>query len=191
VPEMPIFQISLNGKLKQIELTRTTETSFSVRIDGKNIAVKLPSSKLETGTPFRLDIGSKTYQIEIPSIERDRPVDVKVEGTTFKAEFRSNSAKHPIQGFQTAERSLPLRSKIKPVLKQSLAEGAVVAPMTGKIASIKIKRNEIVKANQVLCVIEAMKMENEILSTIDGRVLEINVAEGSPVNEGDVLFIIA
>ena len=41
-------------------------------------------------------------------------------------------------------------------------EGAVTAPMTGKIVKVKVKKGDQVKASQVLCVIEAMKMENEI-----------------------------
>jgi len=187
---MPTLQISLNGKSKQIDLTKIAETSFTVEIDGKRIEVRLPSSKIDTRLPFSLGIGEKNYQIEIPFIERDKSVDVKVDGIIFKAEIKSNSVGKPIQGFQTTEESLPLRSK-PPAFKQSVVEGAVVAPMTGKIVSIKIKKGDAVKANQVLCVVEAMKMENEISSTAAGTVQKINVAEGSPVNEGDVLFIIA
>jgi acetyl-CoA/propionyl-CoA carboxylase biotin carboxyl carrier protein len=62
--------------------------------------------------------------------------------------------------------------------------------MTGKIVSVKVERGDQVKANQVLCIIEAMKMENEINASKAGVIKEVNVFEGSPVNEGDVLFVI-
>jgi biotin carboxyl carrier protein len=72
-----------------------------------------------------------------------------------------------------------------------LVEGAVPAPMAGKIVSIKVKKGETVKAGKVLCVLEAMKMENEIASPKTGMVEEIKVQEGKAVNEGDILMIIA
>ena len=62
--------------------------------------------------------------------------------------------------------------------------------MTGTIVSVKVKKRDSVKASQVLCVIEAMKMENEIGAPRAGVVQEVNVAEGSSVSEGDVLFVV-
>jgi biotin carboxyl carrier protein len=187
---MPIFEVMLNGKMRKVELVRETETSFSVRTDDRSTQVRLPSSKFEIGAPCPMEIGGKTYHIEISSIDRDKPIDVKVDGTSFKLEFKNNYFKTQTQEFQAIKTNLPTQKRASE-LKQSIAEGAVVAPMTGKVMSIKVKKNDLVKINQVLCVVEAMKMENEILSTINGTVQEINVTEGSPVNEGEVLFIIA
>jgi biotin carboxyl carrier protein len=62
--------------------------------------------------------------------------------------------------------------------------------MTGKIVAVRVKKGEQVKAHQVLCVVEAMKMENEILAPKAGTIKEVNVSEGSPVSEGEPLFII-
>jgi biotin carboxyl carrier protein len=62
--------------------------------------------------------------------------------------------------------------------------------MTGKILSIKVKKGEQVKAGQVLCILEAMKMENEIAAPKSGTVQEILASEGSSVGEGETLFII-
>jgi acetyl-CoA/propionyl-CoA carboxylase biotin carboxyl carrier protein len=69
-------------------------------------------------------------------------------------------------------------------------EGAVTAPMTGKIVSVKVKKGDTVQAGETLCVLEAMKMENEIISTRAGTVQKISVSEGSTVNEGDTLIIL-
>ncbi len=69
-------------------------------------------------------------------------------------------------------------------------EGAVVAPMTGKILSIKVKKGDEVKAGQVLCVLEAMKMENEITAPKAGIIKEIYVSEGSSVSEGEPLLLL-
>ncbi|MEM2368086.1 MAG: biotin/lipoyl-containing protein, partial [Candidatus Bathyarchaeia archaeon] len=73
---------------------------------------------------------------------------------------------------------------------KQVVSGTVTAPMTGKIISIKVGKGEQVKAGQVLCILEAMKMENEITAPVAGTVREILVSEGVSVNEGDPLFVI-
>ncbi len=69
-------------------------------------------------------------------------------------------------------------------------EGAVVAPMAGKIVSVKVKKGDAVKMGAVLCVLEAMKMENEIVAPKSGVVEQIVIQEGRAVSEGDVLVIL-
>jgi len=74
--------------------------------------------------------------------------------------------------------------------QKQVAEGAVTAPMTGKIISVKVKKGDQVMAGQILCIIEAMKMENEITAPKAGTVQEVNVSERSSVSEGEVLLVI-
>ncbi|RJS81359.1 biotin/lipoyl-binding protein [Candidatus Bathyarchaeota archaeon] len=62
--------------------------------------------------------------------------------------------------------------------------------MTGKILSIKVKKGDAVKAGQILCILEAMKMENEITASKTGTVREVYISEGSSVSEGEPLFLI-
>jgi biotin carboxyl carrier protein len=62
--------------------------------------------------------------------------------------------------------------------------------MTGKILSVKVKKGDQVKKGETLCILEAMKMENEITTSKAGTVREVYVSEGSSVSEGDSLFII-
>ena len=69
-------------------------------------------------------------------------------------------------------------------------QGAVVAAMAGRIVSVTVKAGQAVKAGQVLLVLEAMKMENELTAPKDGVVKEIVVTPGARVNEGDVLVVI-
>ncbi len=69
-------------------------------------------------------------------------------------------------------------------------EGAVSAPMPGKILDIKVSVGEQVKKGQVLMILEAMKMENEIVAPKDGTVKEIKVNVGDTVNRGDPLIVI-
>jgi biotin carboxyl carrier protein len=68
--------------------------------------------------------------------------------------------------------------------------GAVVAPIPGLILQIKVKVGDAVSAGQVVAIMEAMKMENNISSNIAGTVSAIRAGEGSQVNTGDVIMVI-
>ncbi|MDY2746434.1 MAG: biotin/lipoyl-containing protein [Bacilli bacterium] len=64
------------------------------------------------------------------------------------------------------------------------------APLSGKLLDIKVNVGDTVKKGQVLCVIEAMKLENAVQSNMDGKILEIKATKGAMVASKDVLFVI-
>ena len=64
----------------------------------------------------------------------------------------------------------------------------VEAPMPGNILDVKVSNGTAVKAGQVLVILEAMKMENEIVAPQDGTVASINVAKSDSVEAGQVII---
>jgi len=66
----------------------------------------------------------------------------------------------------------------------------LISPMPGTIVDIKVNIGEKVKKGNVILIMEAMKMENEIVSSIDGVVVQIIAVKGSSVSTGDVLAVI-
>lgn len=68
--------------------------------------------------------------------------------------------------------------------------GAVCAPMPGTILDVRVKAGDNVKAGDVLVILEAMKMENELAAEKAGVVKEVMVAKGQAVNGGDTLVVI-
>ena len=75
---------------------------------------------------------------------------------------------------------------------EETAAGAVSvkAPMPGNILDVKVAAGASVKAGDVLVILEAMKMENEIFAPCDGTVSSVAVSKGAAVNPGDVLCVI-
>ncbi|WP_297129217.1 biotin/lipoyl-containing protein [uncultured Eubacterium sp.] len=67
----------------------------------------------------------------------------------------------------------------------------VDAPMPGNILDVKVSNGASVKAGQVLVILEAMKMENEIVAPQDGTVASINVNKGDTVEAGQTIITLA
>ena len=108
---------------------------------------------------------------------------VNVNGKVYEVELESVTE---AQG--TVKADAPAAQPSAPA---SNGEGAkVLAPMQGKILAVKVSVGSQVKKGQVIAILEAMKMENEIVSTADGVVKEIKVAKDQTVNNQDVIAII-
>lgn len=83
----------------------------------------------------------------------------------------------------------PVATQAATPSKESGGTGSVkvTAPMPGKILAVKVKVGDTVKSGDVMMILEAMKMENEVVAPKDGTVASIDVAEGAAVEASDVL----
>ena len=119
----------------------------------------------------------KEYTITVNGVAYDVTVDEKGNGGTSAAPAAAPVAK------AAAPAATPA-----PVKKASQAGNiSVTAPMPGKILSIKVKEGDSVHSGDVLLVLEAMKMENDIVAPKDGKVVAVNVKAGDSVESGAVL----
>jgi biotin carboxyl carrier protein len=84
----------------------------------------------------------------------------------------------------------PARAAPQPAASASAVNGAIVAPIPGKIIALKVGVGEAVTVDQVVAILEAMKMENNVPSPMSGTVKEIAVSEGSEVSTGQTLMVI-
>ncbi len=75
--------------------------------------------------------------------------------------------------------------------KAAAGANTVKAPLPGNILKVNVAQGQTVKNGDLLCILEAMKMENEILAPADGTVTAVYAKEGSSVNTDDALFDIA
>jgi acetyl-CoA/propionyl-CoA carboxylase, biotin carboxylase, biotin carboxyl carrier protein len=71
------------------------------------------------------------------------------------------------------------------------AKDAVVSPMQGTVLAVEVSEADEVRAGQVICIVEAMKMENEITAHRDGVVTDLSVAPGQPVTTGQIVCVVA
>ena len=86
------------------------------------------------------------------------------------------------------ERPMP---KPKPRQDVKVEGGApVTAPMPGSVLDVKVKVGDSVNEGDILLILEAMKMENEVTAPASGKIKSIDVEKGSTVNTGDLMLII-
>jgi len=71
-----------------------------------------------------------------------------------------------------------------------MAPEIIEAPIPGKVVSVAVSAGDKVEEDGELCSLQSMKMQNPILSPVDGTVTEVKVAEGQTVETGDVMFVI-
>ena len=79
----------------------------------------------------------------------------------------------------------------KPAAPAANAKCSVSAPMPGNILAVNVKVGDKVEKGAVLCILEAMKMENEVMAPDAGTVTSVTVSKGSTVQAGDVLVTLA
>jgi biotin carboxyl carrier protein len=183
---LAVYEVFIDSKPRKIELTKTGGSSFTVKVDDKSLCIELQADKLDLEKVFPIKIDGKTYKIELPKIDWEKLFPIKVEEATFRAEVKTPTKKPTSTAFEPT-RLTPAK---KAIATKQVVEGTITAPMTGKILSIKVKKGQQVELGQVICILEAMKMENEITAPKAGTVQEVYISEGSSVSEGETLFIV-
>ena len=114
---------------------------------------------------------------------------ITVNGNVYNVTVEEGSAQAPSQAPVSAPQA-PV--KAAPAAKKPASSGAkgsvtIVSPMPGKILGVKAKAGDKVTRGQVVLVLEAMKMENEIVAPQDGTIVSIDTSEGAAVEAGAVL----
>ena len=119
---------------------------------------------------------------------------ITVEGKTYEMDVEligsNGAAVQPVKTVSApAVKAAPVAAAPAPAAKPAAqSTGAVIAPMPGTILKVNKADGDAVKAGEVVLVLEAMKMENEITAPADGVIASLSLAEGSTVAGGDLLF---
>jgi len=177
------YRILINGKPFVIELVKHVGAPFSVKVNDKPCEAKIES--IDYKAPFTVEMHEKVYKVELKKIDKKAPFLIKVNSIRFNVELET-----PARKILSKISEPSVSVVVKETVRKAVEEGAVTAPMAGKIVSVKVKEGDSVKLGEVLCVLEAMKMENEITAPKAGLIQEVRVSEGMPVSEGIVLVVI-
>ena len=128
---------------------------------------------------YKVTLNGRTYEVEV---EHGKAILLD----EYEAIAPAPVAAAPVAA--AAPAAAPAAAAAAPVVTG--AGEAVNAPMPGNILKVNVQNGQAVKAGQVLVVLEAMKMENEIMAPKDGTVTQVLVSKGSTVDTGAPLVVI-
>lgn len=141
---------------------------------------------------YKYTINGNKYNVTIGDIE-ENIAHVEVNGTPYTVEMEKAPAApkkvvRPVVAAAPAAAAAPEPAKVsRPVAG---GKSGIKSPLPGVILQVKVNVGDQVTKGQVLMVLEAMKMENNILSDKDGKVVAINVSKGDSILEGTDLIVI-
>ena len=143
---------------------------------------------------YKFKINGNEYNVAVNSVSGNI-ADVTVNGTPYQVEMDNTSAAPAQQAAPVAP--APAVTPVSapqpavPAAKPATGGKAVTSPLPGVIIAVKVNVGDAVKAGQVVAILEAMKMENEIQAESDGTVTVVNVAKGDSVLEGAAIVTLA
>ena len=114
---------------------------------------------------YKVKVNGKVYEVELESVSEN---DSKITKEEVK-----EAKEAPVQEAPTSAEAVEVK-----------------APMQGTINRVEVQVGDKVKKGQALCILEAMKLENEIVSPADGTVSVVKISKGQSVNNQELLFVI-
>lgn len=135
---------------------------------------------------YKFKINGKEYNVSIGAAE-GKNLTVNVNGADYQVELENAPVAAPV----AAPAAAPKAEAAPAAAPKAAGAGLVVkSPLPGIIISVDVKEGQTVKRGQKVAVIEAMKMENDILAEADGTITAIHTRKGDSVLEGaDIVTI--
>ncbi|MCW3993996.1 MAG: biotin/lipoyl-binding protein [Candidatus Bathyarchaeota archaeon] len=175
-----IHEFLVNKKPHRVRVLERNGSTFLIEVNQKTVTVKLKN--LNQGKTAIMEINGRFFKAKVEKNQRNI-LQVKIGGKSFEVQ------RQPIVPKETAVKLEPAAIIArKPSL--TVEKDAVVAPIAGRIVLLKASVGQEVEKGECICVLEAMKMENEIATPKAGLVKEVRVSKGAIVNKGDVLAVI-
>ena len=135
---------------------------------------------------YKMKINGEKYDAKIKKYKNFQVV-VEVNGIDYEIELEKTERRRT--EIVRSEKTQPALDVVKTSSKPVAASaGSVLAPIPGLVLRLLVKEGDSVNAGDPVLILEAMKMESEIASTVTGIISKINVKEGTSVQEGETLI---
>ena len=196
--EVSQFYDNLIGKLvvwgssREIAIGRGLRALGELEVSG--VATTASAASVIIDHPDFRNVTHSTRWVEEQLVFPEEPVNpISEEGATFErrqATVEVNGRRFEVNFLVPDSKTKPLRRSTSGLSSSGSGSGQVVAPMQGTIVNVLVEEGSEIEAGEPICVLEAMKMENNVLAEKSGVVQEVRVSKGDSVGAGDVLAVI-
>lgn len=128
-------------------------------------------------------INDMEYNVTVNSVTGDK-AEVTVNGVVYQVKIENNEVVNAVPASVQPAAAPVAAAPVSPAAPAAGAGKPVKSPLPGVIVAVKVKVGDAVKNGQVVAILEAMKMENEIQAEFDGVVTSVNVSQGDSILEG-------
>ncbi len=142
---------------------------------------------------FRITVNGKEYEVGVEEVSETRPAPLRAAPAAVPAPATATVKAEPAPAPKVEAPKPAAAAAPAPAARPAPAAGKgslVSAPMPGTISDILVKEGDRVKRGQVLVMLEAMKMQNEIMAPYDAIVTSVHTTRGASVNTGDPLVVL-
>ncbi len=180
-------------KLPEQEKSVPLAPSFNSDFEGKSGELRAPLPGVIVSIPVKEGDSVKQGQpiIIIEAMKMQSEIGAPVDGKIGKINVKERAAVQEgdlLMNIICDNKAQSPKTKSSAPAPTPKADGTVYAPIPGTILDLKVQIGETVEPDQVLLILEAMKMESEIHSDYRGKVKKIHVSKGATVQEGDPLI---
>lgn len=174
-------KVLVNNKPYKVKVLEKGANTFLVEVNKKTALVRIKNPSQATTT---IEINSRSYRARIDRTKRNR-LRVEINGKPFEVQSQPKIGKETVR-----KKDFKARNSRRLPSSSAIEKDAVTAPIAGRVVLLKADIGQKVEKGDCICILEAMKMENEIVAPKAGVVSKIMVSEGTIVNKGDILVAI-
>jgi biotin carboxyl carrier protein len=188
------YKLTINNSIVDVEVDGPHNGVLTITIGEATFPVQVADYDTKSGR-YQIIVGDLYHTVQLLSDPNASDFTLKVnrESYTVHLEPLTGSATQSFRPSSTSSAippSIPATQVPRITLQERTEPGTVTAPLPGRVLEVCIKEGAIVKLGDVLLVLEAMKMANEIRAPQDGTVRTVHVEVGTAVEKGQPMITI-
>ena len=188
------YKLTVNRTTIDVEVEGPTEGILTITIGEASFPVQVADGDSASGK-FTVTVGDMKHTIHLTpssdSSDFSLTVDKESYTANLKPEFDTVSRGiRPTTISSTPSTYAPTTPAPAPAIRAPAEPGSVTAPLPGRVLDVRVKEGTVIKTGDVLLVLEALKMANEIRAPQDGTIAKIHVEAGTAVEKGQPMITI-
>jgi geranyl-CoA carboxylase alpha subunit len=177
---------SVNEELLDwVSMGRVTDTkSYDVGEDAREVLV-VPLNAGE----YEVSVGDNSHHLVVTDIE-DHTMTLEIDGLSQRYHYQSEPPATLYLASDSLSMMLADNTRIPPEAEEAAGGGTITAPMHGQLLSIDVATGDAVTKGQRIAVLEAMKMQHELIAPGDGAVVDVVAVAGKQIGAGDLIMML-